>query len=277
MISHRTRTIRAFTLIELMILCAIGSMLIALILSVVSSVRQTERRLVCTSNLRQIGVAIHAYAADNGGEIPTVYDPSGSGFHPTSWYSIGVWSTYKGIGGMLLLFGRPFGDAKHLYLDTPAIFRCPGDYVDFNMWGSDDNFSAVFLQGTRPAGMSYLYAYVPQGGGSDSFWDYFPHDKRSPGALKWTNGQFAGYERHNVNQRNAASTAIMIEGSAINALWLPHHPYECHGQGGNILYLDGHEVYGLIDVPNPLSMPMPQYIENDLSAADQLGTGQPAR
>ena len=75
---------RGFTLIELAILCAIGSILIALILSVVSSVRQTERRMVCTSNLWQIGVAIHAYAADNQGEIPTVYDPSGSGFRPTS-------------------------------------------------------------------------------------------------------------------------------------------------------------------------------------------------
>jgi hypothetical protein len=38
-----------------------------------SKVRVAAAKPVCSSNLRQIGMLLHAYARDNRGELPAVY------------------------------------------------------------------------------------------------------------------------------------------------------------------------------------------------------------
>jgi prepilin-type N-terminal cleavage/methylation domain-containing protein/prepilin-type processing-associated H-X9-DG protein len=55
------RPLEGFTLIELLVVIAIIGLLVALAMPALSSARETARRSLCMSNLRQIGLAMHAY------------------------------------------------------------------------------------------------------------------------------------------------------------------------------------------------------------------------
>ncbi len=110
------------------------------LLPMLNSAREKKNRGLCANNLRQIGIAMLAYASDHDGYFPTSADNAGD---RTNAY----WFT-------ALLKGRYCGE---------SVFRCPSDVVSRNTPGrprsyairADDNFrsynpGAVFwIQGSR--------------------------------------------------------------------------------------------------------------------------------
>jgi prepilin-type N-terminal cleavage/methylation domain-containing protein/prepilin-type processing-associated H-X9-DG protein len=58
-----------FTLMELLVVVAVISLIIAILLPVVRKARQISKRAVCSSNLRQLATAWHIYLNDNDGKF----------------------------------------------------------------------------------------------------------------------------------------------------------------------------------------------------------------
>ena len=90
----------AFTLAEVLVVIAILALLMALLMPAVQSARESSRRTHCGNNIRQIGIAVAAYAVQNGDMLP----------YGAQWGSGAAQNRGTGLAQIL-----PFADGRSLY------------------------------------------------------------------------------------------------------------------------------------------------------------------
>jgi prepilin-type N-terminal cleavage/methylation domain-containing protein len=117
-----TNNTRGFTLTELLIVIGIITVLASILMPALSKAREKANAAVCTSNLKQLGEALHMYADNNDGFVAT-----SSVFHEEkSW--LGLMKPYYVNPGVLLC--REDDEPYVLETLTPQIRASYGYSVD---------------------------------------------------------------------------------------------------------------------------------------------------
>ena len=117
--SQRKDRSRGFTLIELLVVIGIIGILIALIIPAVQAAREAARRLQCTNNMKQTGLAIHHFSDARKRLPPCIVGGHRSTLFGLVFPYMEQQALYEKIGGggrdMLTYFAWWRGDALNDY------------------------------------------------------------------------------------------------------------------------------------------------------------------
>ncbi len=166
---------RGFTLVDVLVSMAVIGVLIGILLPSFSVVRESARRVKCSSNLRQVGLGLHMYGQDSSELLPpSVFLPgNGPSSRMASWapqlmdtlrteegqFASRPWGQWDGLG---LLYARG-------YLAAPGVFYCPSHpgshpFSRYEpVWQAErgEIVSNYQYRGAGPAGQRRMYQIEP--------------------------------------------------------------------------------------------------------------------
>ncbi len=162
---------RAFSLIDVLVSISVIALLIAIMLPSISMVRESARKVICSSSMRQVGLGMNIYAEDNKEMLPSsvfLANPEArftEAYYPhlmdtirtnASEYEPREWDQWDGLG---LLYYKS-------YVTAPGVYYCPShtgentveNYEDQWNFSTDEEIIANYqFRGVGPDGQRHLY------------------------------------------------------------------------------------------------------------------------
>jgi len=221
-LSKRCSGPRGFTLIELLVVISIIAILIALLLPALQQARAAALTTLCSSNKRQIGIAMVLYANDWDYVIPSGRSAK-TGLGTLWWHDFLIEGDHSGTG----------------YLDTDAAgIDCTEGEEEDSVYGSYISNAAGKFAGQYVSTEGRFYITDTNwDDGSGQFQGISTEDVPNPSSLMniactaiWNTGLTKFSHGHEVFSHN-----IRGPGGGYKAIWTPHMAETTTGA-----FLDGH-------------------------------------
>lgn len=140
-----------FSLIELIVVLAVATILTGLLLPAMSKLRENVNRVVCSSNMRQVGMGVSMFVDDHNDRLPgsvNLIDRHNGPWRPQELMAVHHGEGSDGWDGL----GRIFALG---YCTAPQCFYCPSHRGDHPI----ERYSEQWQNpGGRPIYINYHYA-----------------------------------------------------------------------------------------------------------------------
>ncbi|MFQ5808069.1 MAG: DUF1559 domain-containing protein [Armatimonadota bacterium] len=164
---RRTRVQWGFTLIEILVVIAIIAILAAILFPVFARAREKARQASCTSNLRQLTLAVEMYSTDWDDTYPMI----GYGFATADVTTLfELCNPYMKNKQIITCASDPDGNIDMSALPTP-ITGAPNSSYDANRAGVDPTY--IFGDPDQSAGLLYVHeiSFVEAPADTTMVWD----------------------------------------------------------------------------------------------------------
>ena len=166
------RPSRGFSLLELLVVMAVTVLLTGLLMPAMAQVRENARRVVCSSNLRQIGMGVITFTDENNDRLPDSFygapdrnkrnmmaahrggGPFGSDNRGGAAISGSERMAYENWEGLGWLY-------RWYHVNSPEVFYCPSHVGEHPYERYQDlypRYRQVDVIATTPIYMNYQYA-----------------------------------------------------------------------------------------------------------------------
>ncbi len=144
--SEHLKRLRAFTLVEMLVVTVIIAMLIGLLTPALLGARAGARLTQCTNNLHEIGIATHVHRNLGAGLFPTA-DQTGNFCYRMAPGQ----KSRRDRGALPEIYGlEAFFVRKHLMPRNSGVWVCPSQPEWMREYGNTYAFSVARMLATRP-------------------------------------------------------------------------------------------------------------------------------